>query len=92
MYDGGRRGLPMYEVRWTMYDLGNSRAKGAGYAERQRRGRVKIMQGGNSKGLRILQSCVTGLANRTWAPLGATASPRNARELRNRTSYLVLRT
>ena len=42
MYDGGRRGLPMYEVRWTMYDLGNSRAKGAGYAERQRRGRWRL--------------------------------------------------
>ena len=26
MYDGGRRGLPMYDVRWTMYDLWSSRA------------------------------------------------------------------
>ena len=26
MYDGGRRGLPMYDFRCTMYDLGSSRA------------------------------------------------------------------
>ena len=36
MYDGGRRGLPMYDVRRTMYDL-QIRARCAGRWRRERR-------------------------------------------------------
>ena len=45
---GGRRGLPMYDVRCTMYDLGNSRAL-RGDAEQGRMGCRETVRGDSYK-------------------------------------------
>ena len=47
MYDGGRRNLPMYEVRSTMYDLEGSCTCGAGIAKQELAVIMEAVRGNN---------------------------------------------
>ena len=60
MYDGGRRGLPMYDVRRTMYDLDYSAPKARAMRSFSG-GEGWSMTGGWFERYRIMQSYIHGL-------------------------------